>query len=406
MRLPFPFYVDKEFVVEGGDFSRLEIRSSENGSLHYFYDKVQRRLVTDFVLHEGARVATLCTVTLIYKDGAYTPRLRFWKKDKTKSNQPYLDIEIPDAPETRMVKAAVDTSEAHQNFWKLIEFLQECRSISLPTGQFKIVGSDSAQIASLLQVSDKSQVVEALKSVLGGSLTQAELDIIANRKGQLEEFHKYLTDASYFEQRRKQLKEAGKDSGPEAVWQDFFERNPWIFGYGLSLVACRSYDDQKLQQITTGASMFGGAGKRTDSLLRTRGIVSSLLFCEIKRHDTPLLEDNQYRKPDVYTPSDEVVGAVSQVQKTVEKAVRGIRDFLHRQYSSDGAPTAIEVSTIKPRQVVVVGQTSQFETAGGLNSEKVSSFELYRRSISDVEIITFDELYERARFIVQDKGDD
>ncbi|MEU8269200.1 Shedu anti-phage system protein SduA domain-containing protein [Sphaerisporangium sp. NPDC049002] len=290
MRIDFPFYASKEFVIEGGDFSQLEIRPSGQDSFHYFYDKARRRLVTDFVLHDGARVATLCTVTLIYKDGTYKPRLRFWKKDKTKTaNQPYLDIEIPDVPETRMVRAAVDTSEAHQNLWVLIEFLQKCREISLPADQFKVVGNDSARIANLLQASNKSQIIEALRSVLGGSLTQAELDIIANRKGQLQVFHKYLTDSSYFEQRRKQLKEAEKDSGPEAVWEDFFESNPWIFGYGLSLISCTSYDDQKLQQITTGASKFGGGGKRTDGLLRTRGIVSSLLFCEIKRHDTSLL---------------------------------------------------------------------------------------------------------------------
>jgi len=38
-----------------------------------------------------------------------------------------------------------------------------------------------------------------------------------------------------------------------------------------------------------------------------------------------------------------------------------------------------------------------------LNPEKTSTFELYRNSIHDVEIITFDELYERARFIVEDQ---
>ncbi|MEU1736064.1 Shedu immune nuclease family protein [Streptosporangium sp. NPDC020145] len=397
-------YGSREFSVERDDFSQLEIRSSGKESLHYFYDNKNRRLVTDFVLHEGARVATVCTVTLIYKDGSYTPRLKFWKKDKTKpGNQPYLDIEIPDTPDTRTVKAFVDTSEAHQNFWVLIKFLQECRELSLPTGQFKIVGNDRAEIAKMLQDSDKGQVVEALKSVLGSSLTQAELDVIANRKGQLEVFFRYLTDRDFFDQRREQLKENDKDSGPEAVWQEFFEKNPWIFGYGLSLIACRSYDDEKLQQVTAGANKFGGAGKRTDGLLRTRGVVSSLLFCEIKRHDTPLLASIQYRKPDVYAPSHEVVGAASQVQKTAEKAVRGIRDFIHHQYDPDGTPTGLEVSTVKPRQVVVVGHTGEFESAGRLNREKVSSFELYRRSVSDVEVITFDELYERACFIIQDK---
>jgi hypothetical protein len=34
--------------------------------------------------------------------------------------------------------------------------------------------------------------------------------------------------------------------------------------------------------------------------------------------------------------------------------------------------------------------------------EMLSSFELYRKSNTDIEIITFDELYERAKYIVGD----
>lgn len=395
--------INREFNVARDDFSHLEIRpSGKDPSLHYFYDRTNSRLVTDFVLYDGPRVATICTVTLIHNHGTYTPRLRFIKKDKTKGKSTPLEVEIPDIPGTRNIKALVDTDDGHENFWILIKFLQECRLLTLPQGQFRIVGNDSAEIARMLGGSDKSQIIEALRSVLGGSLTQADLDIISNRKGQLQIFHDYLTDEDYFEQRRDELRELGHDSKPEAVWQRYFEDNPWIFGYGLNLVACQSYDDQKLEQITTGASKFAGAGKRSDAVLRTRGIVSSLLFCEIKRPDLPLLATSAYRPPDIFTPSQHVIGAVSQIQKTTEKAVRGIGEFLHKQYNPDGAPIDLEVSTIKPRQVVVVGKTDQFETSNGLNREMVASFELYRRSLNDVELITFDELYQRACFIVQD----
>lgn len=393
---------NREFLVDGGDFSQLEIRPSGTDSLHYFYDNKHARLVTDFVLNDGPRVATLCTVTLINKDGTYTPRLKFWKKDKTKTGQTTLELEIPETADTKSIKSLVDTGDGHRNFWVLVSFLQECRELTLPESNFRIVEKDSAEIAKLLVDSDKTQVLEALRSVLGSTLTQAELDIVANRKGQLETFHKFLYDPEYFEEQRTELQRQGRDSKPEAVWQRFFEENPWIFGYGLNLVACASYDDQKLEQITTGASKFGGAGKRSDGVLRTRGVVSSLLFCEIKRHDLPLLAATQYRKPDVWTPSHEVIGGVSQVQKTVEKAVRGIGEFLHKQYDPDGTPTDLVVSTVRPRQVVVIGLTDEFAVNGELNREKVSSFELYRRSVNDVEVITFDELYERACFIVQD----
>jgi len=50
----------------------------------------------------------------------------------------------------------------------------------------------------------------------------------------------------------------------------------------------------------------------------------------------------------------------------------------------------------------VIGRLSEFSERGSTNPEKIASFEQYRRSIQDVEVITFDELYERVRFIVED----
>lgn len=40
-------------------------------------------------------------------------------------------------------------------------------------------------------------------------------------------------------------------------------------------------------------------------------------------------------------------------------------------------------------------------TVNGVNEEQFVSFELFRRQLTAPEIITFDELYERARFIVE-----
>ncbi|MBB3602791.1 hypothetical protein FHT40_002452 [Mycolicibacterium sp. BK556] len=394
----YGFGSDTEFNIEGGDFSTLEIRKSpKNDKFHYFYDTKQRRLITDFVLHEGPQVSTLCTVTLIYADGAYSPRLKFWKKDKRRRlGDATVTTEVKDEPRAHMIKAAVNIRDGHENLWKLINFLQSCKEISVPKEVFRVVSGDVAQLVEIFEASDKDTVLEAAGTVLAGKLTQQDLDLLANRKGELDRFHRLLTDDTYFAAEKTRL---GKTRN-EDVWQAFFEENPWIFGYGLNLISCESFDDGKLEKITTGADLFGGAGKRSDAVLRTRGVVSSLLFCEIKRHDTSLLAPQPYRKPDVYQPSSDVVGAVSQVQKTADKALRGIHDYVHRHFKADGTPTGIEVSTVRPRQVVVVGKTAEFEAGGVLNPEKMAAFEFYRRSVLDTEIITFDELYERARFIV------
>jgi len=105
----------------------------------------------------------------------------------------------------------------------------------------------------------------------------------------------------------------------------------------------------------------------------------------------------------VYQASKELGGGVAQVQKTASKAQQLIAgQLLTRIYEEDGTPTDIELSTTRPRQVVVIGSLREFTHNGAVNPEKMSSFELYRTSIQDVEIITFDELYERACFIVED----
>ncbi|MFJ9203101.1 AbiJ-related protein [Streptomyces flaveolus] len=57
-----------EFDVTRRDFADLEIRASQDsGGFHYLYDTRARRMITDFVLDDRPRVATLCNVTIIKK---------------------------------------------------------------------------------------------------------------------------------------------------------------------------------------------------------------------------------------------------------------------------------------------------------------------------------------------------
>jgi hypothetical protein len=140
-------------------------------------------------------------------------------------------------------------------------------------------------------------------------------------------------------------------------------------------------------------------GKRVDALLKTRALASTLCFVEIKTHKTPLLKDKPYRSG-CWSPSDELCGAVAQVQGTVSYASETIYGKVSLT-DSHGFPTAEEVFNFCPKSFVVVGCLSQFISENGVNQEHLRSFELYRRNTSQPEIITFDELYERARYIVE-----
>jgi hypothetical protein len=62
------------------------------------------------------------------------------------------------------------------------------------------------------------------------------------------------------------------------------------------------------------------------------------------------------------------------------------RDLLEKQ----------QVFTFQPKGILVIGQTGQLDIL-----DKRNTFECFRRNLSNPEIITFDELLERARFIVE-----
>lgn len=225
-------------------------------------------------------------------------------------------------------------------------------------------------------------------------ITDRDIVALAYRRRELDYFARLLREPAFFASEKK-TKSVAQD---ERLWQVFFERNPWIFGYGLFYVFTSTLEQRKLEQIVAGTSL-DAPGKRVDALLKSRGRISSLCFAEIKTHTTRLLEQAQYR-PDVWAPSRELAGAIAQVQKTVDRAEQSLGSRLDSR-SSDGAPTGETAFLIRPRSIVVAGNLSEFRTDQGINEPQFASFELSRRQLVAPEVLTFDELYERARFIVE-----
>lgn len=133
--------------------------------------------------------------------------------------------------------------------------------------------------------------------------------------------------------------------------------------------------------------------------MKIRGAVNALCFAEIKTHQTPLLQNNAYRSG-AWLPSSELTGGVAQSHATVHAALRQIGDRL--DVTVDGNPTGEQIYGFDPRAYLVIGRLSEFMTDRGLNEEKYRSFEYFRRNVRRPEIITFDELYERAALIVAD----
>ncbi|MCF8359271.1 MAG: DUF4263 domain-containing protein [Prolixibacteraceae bacterium] len=220
---------------------------------------------------------------------------------------------------------------------------------------------------------------------------------LGHRKKQLEIFNSLLTDNNFFESEKKGL---GANKRDEDVWQNFFEKNTWIFGYGLNYIFNTPLENEKLEQVVKGSTVFD-SGKRVDGLLKTRGIVSSLCFAEIKTHKTPLLKivKTPYRG-ESWAASDDLSGGIAQVQKTVQKSIENIKTKTQVK-NKEGDLTGEELFLYKPKSFLIIGSHSSFQGGFGINEDKFSSFELFRQSVQNPEIITFDELFERAKYIVE-----
>lgn len=171
----------------------------------------------------------------------------------------------------------------------------------------------------------------------------------------------------------------------EADWESFFEENDWIFGVGLG---SRKLTVIRRQANLGGADVTGRGSSRVDWLMASEARTRFTVIVDIKTPEEPLLESSPNRNR-MYAPSRGLSRAVGQLQ-----------GYCHT-WNTDGAqdrrnhPTSLGAYTYQPKGIVVIGNTEDF----GDNDDKRQSFELYRRNLTNPEIITYDELLERAKFL-------
>lgn len=217
---------------------------------------------------------------------------------------------------------------------------------------------------------------------------------LARRRQQLEVFEQLMNDDGYFHSKKEEWQKT-KD---EDVWQYFFELNPWVFSFGLSSQVLLSWNKDKLESVVSGATI-ANSGKRVDALMRTAGFFSSLCFVEIKTPKTVLLSKQSYRSAS-WRPTGELTGAVAQCHATLDLARSALGEKL-RERDADGFETHLVAHYCRPRSYLIAGQTSEFlSDEHNINHDMYRSFENFRRSLTDPEIITYDELYERALRVV------
>ena len=173
----------------------------------------------------------------------------------------------------------------------------------------------------------------------------------------------------------------------EREWQSFFQRAQWIFGHGLlyhfvNLVEKEIY--------TGGKDMTNKGGQVADFAVRTMGLGASYIaLVDIKTPGAKLVETTPTRNG-AHAIHGDLADAVAQIQSNCDAWNRdGSKDEKNVLRSAEEG-----WQTAQPRGILVIGQTASLTTR-----PMRQSFELFRRQLHGVEIVTFDELLVRAQAI-------
>ena len=361
----------EDFVVDVDDFGDLEIRHAENSEFWYFYLSKEKRLIKQFVLDRGKKVDRLCCVTLIKAGDRFTPRLNLSVRDNKKQ------IETAQVSSTNL-KANVNLAECHEQFWKLINFLQSFAEIETPNEKFSLLSQEESQIVGALKQRESASVVsiiKALSAVPGVNLTEQDINSLLKRQEKLVEFDEALE----------------KHASNEKWWQDFFHANKWIFGYGLNYVILR---EEQAQPNYGGACVAGTGGQRGDVLMSTTGDLNFTVLVEIKTPNTRLLSGTKAIRSGAWSLSHELTDALVQIQANVQTWEKKSSDMENVDMLEKKG-----VYTVEPKGIIVIGMLNELKRIDVRSQWE--TFQRFRRSIHGIEVISFDELLSRARFITR-----
>jgi len=166
----------------------------------------------------------------------------------------------------------------------------------------------------------------------------------------------------------------------EAYWQQLFKENPYVLNQLFSVPVVFIGDNA----YVGGMNIDRQDAKFVDYLYATDSSNDAILV-ELKTPVTKLL-GSRYRKG-VFKPSAELSGSVVQALDYRRELSRNVQSLL-----TDPDKT---IELFNPRCVVVAG-----DAATELDTEvKRRSFELYRASLKDLEIVTYDELFKKAEVL-------
>ncbi len=395
--------VDEKRIIDISrdfDFSNLEIRPTNIQNYWYFYNKLEKCFGDTFILTDQPIVQKRCVLQLIQnEEGFLTPRLDFfiWDKSKNKKLEENTKITICD----RCVKAEVNLdSDGSESFWKLVGFLSTIKNIDLKNfGIYKVIDS-STYISEFKSKKDYEKVEELKKIFSDPNLDESAIKkaLSDTRKTVIDEFRKLLEDEKYVTVYRTE-KSIG-DPREEAIWHHFLKNNDWLLGLNVDIRFIQDFTDE----VNVGVQNTTGTGSPKTDLM---GISDYTVLVELKTANTNFFTDNKKNtsRANTWSFTDKLIDGMSQClgQKFDWDKTHKIKDLVD---NNKNVLSQEKHRTVNPKTIFIIGNKQKELPCESINLDviqKRDTLQRFIRNSRDIEIISFDELYERAFFIVHNK---
>lgn len=289
----------------------------------------------------------------------------------------------------------------------LISYVQKLRELYLEEGKYDSFGTirtfvfsnklNSEEKELILDMFDKNdKLKEELRKYLKDDISIEDvLNAIGAGKLNINQLVNKLnetdTNQIYNTLQAKMINpiflEDNLDNEEEKFWQDLFKQHPNILSTIIPSVVHIIED----QPYFGGKAIDNKGGTIGDFLYKSG--TNNVSIIEIKTPSTDLL-GTEYRN-DVFCPSKELSGSIIQIRKQKDNLMKEY-DHIKRKSIIKGK----DFDAYDPKSYIIIGNSSK------LNSIELESFELFRNSLKDIEIITFNELIEKLKifqkYITQD----
>lgn len=241
-------------------------------------------------------------------------------------------------------------------------------------------------VKTLLSKNGGAELVEAL--INEGIISSKDIVNTSFRKRGLQIFSDLKDKTDYW---KTYAEENGvKKHSEEKVWQYFFEKNQWIFGYGLDY----RYQEILQREVHLSDAELDGSNTVIGDYLLGDNFFTT--FIELKKPSTPLFGSKGNRS-NSWKLSNDLIESVSQI---LEHKASGLIRLDKGQYVN-GEP--LKQKAYDSKVVLIIGNWKEIEPSETTLEKEIKkkTFELFRRDSRNIEILTFDELFERAHFIAE-----